>query len=90
MNLELKIPEEFYNKFGKSLQVIYSEAVEQARRDMAISKEYLTFPEAMAMFDISRATLNAWTGKGLSMYQIEGKRYVRRSEVENWINKHKI
>ena len=90
MSLELKIPEEFYNEFGKSLQVIYSEAVEQARRDMAISKEYLTFPEAMTMFDVSRSTLNAWIFKGLDMYQLEGKRYVRRSEVETWISKHKI
>ena len=90
MGLELKIPEEFYKEFGKSLQVVYNEAIEQARRDMAIVKEYLSVPEAMSLFDVSRATLNAWIEQGLNLYQISGKRYVRKSEVEDWINKHKI
>ncbi|MRI80718.1 hypothetical protein GIY11_01550 [Aerococcaceae bacterium DSM 109653] len=53
-------------------------------------KEYLTIPEALIWFNISRPTLNSWFSLGLSTYRIQSKNYVRKSECEAFIEKNKI
>lgn len=72
-----------------SLRDLYSEAMEQAQRDFGITKEYLTFNEVMKYLSVSRNTLTLWIEKGLAVIQIEGKKYIAKSDLRTFMDKHK-
>ncbi len=69
---------------------VYIEALEQARRDSAITKEFLTFEEAADYINASKATLTKWLEYGLNVYQIGNKRYIKKSELHEFIERHQL
>lgn len=84
------LSENFKTDFTKSVRELYMQAIEQARRDMSITKEYLTVPETMKYMQISRNTLNKWLVEGLNIYRIENKQYIKKAELHKFIDKHQI
>ena len=51
---------------------------------------FLTPSEVVGSYlNITRPTLNNWISKGLSIYEIEGKKFIKRDELDAFIIKHK-
>lgn len=89
--MQLKLDENFLEELTSTIQSLYRETLELAKRDAGIDKEYLSIPEALKYIDVSRNTFtNNFIDKGLSVYQIEGKTYVKKSEINAFIGSHKI
>lgn len=84
------LSDSFKADFTNSVKNLYLEALEQARRDMSITKEYLTVIETMEYMQISRSTLNKWLLEGLSIYRIDNKQYIKKSELHNFIEQHQV
>ncbi|NLJ70692.1 MAG: helix-turn-helix domain-containing protein [Clostridiaceae bacterium] len=84
------LSDSFKADFTNSVKNLYLEALEQARRDMSITKEYLTVIETMEYMQISRSTLNKWLLEGLSIYRIDNKQYIKKSELHNFIDQHQV
>ena len=80
----------FKTDFTNSVKNLYLEALEQARRDMSITKEYLTVQETMKYMEISRNTLNKWLLEGLNIYRIDNKQYIKKSDLHNFIDQHQV
>lgn len=91
MSLRLELPEEFINSLQKSVEVVYSNAIETARRDVGIIREYLTIDEACELMSISRNTLiRQYLEKGLPKYVIGNRQYVKREELNEFVEKHEV
>lgn len=91
MNLKLQMPEEFAEELNKNIQLVYEEAIETARRDVGVIREYLNIQEVCKMLGISRNTLtNNYFEKGLPKYKIESKIFVKKTELNDFISKHQI
>lgn len=90
MALELQLPKEFEVELFHSLKGIYKLAIEESKRDLGIIKEFLTLPEAMKFFNISRGTINSWIEDGVPVYIVGNKRYVKRTEINDYIESHRI
>lgn len=84
------LSDKFETEFYDSVKDIYLEALAQARRDMNITKEFLSLPETLKYLNISRNTLNKWLEKGLNIYRIENKQFIKKSEIHEFIEKHQI
>lgn len=91
MSLQLELPEGFYDAINASLQEVYRDAIEQARRDSAVTREFLSIPEVAKELGISRNTLtDNFISKGLPLYRIEGKQWIKRKELYDFINQHRV
>lgn len=89
--MQLKLDDDFLNQLTKNIRLIYKEAVEVARRDAGIDKKYLNIPEALEYTGVSRNTFTKnFIDGGLPTYQVEGKTYVKKSEINEFIESHKI
>ena len=89
--MQLKLDDNFLQQLTDNINALYKQTVEQARRDVGMSKEYLTIPQALKYIDVSRGTLNNnFINKGLPTYVIEGKTYLKRSEINDFIASHKV
>lgn len=87
----MNLPEEFSEELSKSVQTIYREAIQQAQKDLGAIKEYLSIEEAMKLLQISRNSLTRnYFEHGLPKYKIGNKIYVKRSELSNFIQQHRI
>jgi len=84
------LSDEFKTDLFTGIKAVYSEAMEQARRDFAITKELMTPQEVQAYVSISNGTLTKWIEKGLPIYQIDQKRYIKKSELHDFILQHQI
>lgn len=91
MSLRLELPEEFIDSLQKSVEHVYSDAIETARRDIGIIREYLTIEEACKLMSISRNTLvRQYLERGLPKYVIGNRQYVKREELNEFIKKHEV
>lgn len=89
--MQLKLDDNFLEELTTNIRSLYQETIEVARRDAGISKDYLSIPEAMKYIGVSRNTLtNNFINKGLSTYTIEGKTWVKKSEINEFIASHKV
>lgn len=89
-NVSIELPESFDNAIEKHLYAIATATIEQVRKDMSITKEYLSFNEVTSnVLDVSRGTLEKWIETGLPVYKIDAKRYFKRADLYNFIEKHK-
>lgn len=88
--LTFELPKEFEAEIKKALQAVYLEAMEQARRDATITKDYLSYNEVIKVtLDVSRGTLDKWITLGLPVYAIDGKKYFKRQDLYNFIERYK-
>ena len=84
------LSDSFKEEFTNSVKDLYLQALEQARRDMSITKEYLTIGETMDYMQVSRNTLNKWLLDGLCIYRIDNKQYIKKSDLHSFIDQHQI
>ena len=88
--LSLQIPEEFNMELSASLRTLYRQAIDQAKKDAAMMRDFLTINEIMEYFlEVSRGTLKRWIADGLPTYQIEGKLYIKKAELYAYIETHR-
>ena len=88
--LSLQIPEEFNQELSASLRTIYRQAIDQARQDAGMMRDFLTINEITESFlEVSRGTLKNWIANGLPTYQVEGKLYIKKAELYAYIEKHR-
>ena len=80
----------FENFFREATLKGYQQGFEQAQRDANINNEYLSFGQASEFVSISRNTLSKWIELGLPTYVIDGKKIIRRSELKQFIEEHRI
>ena len=80
----------FENFFREATLKGYQQGFEQAQRDANINKEYLSFGQATEFVSISRNTMSKWIDLGLPTYVIDGKKIIKRSELQQFIENHKM
>lgn len=91
MSIQLELPESFKEELQRSLEEVYKVSIETARRDVGISREYLSVNETCKMLGISRNTLTTnYIEKGLPQYKIGNKIYIKKKELEKFISQHQI
>ncbi|MDK6804243.1 helix-turn-helix domain-containing protein [Aerococcus sp. UMB7834] len=88
--LQFELPDQFQTELTNSLRTVYREAIEQAQRDCAVTRELLTTDEASEMYSVSRNTITEkWhKEKGLPLYKVGNKLYVDRKEMNDFIKAH--
>ena len=91
MSIQLELPESFKEELQRSLEEVYKVSIETARRDVGISREYLSVNETCKMLGISRNTLvTNYIEKGLPQYKVGNKIYIKKQELSKFISKHQI
>jgi len=91
MSLQLELPPEFKETLEQSIKEAYDEAIEQARRDVGVIREYLSVKEVCKLMNISRNTLtDNYFAKGLEKYKIGNKIFIKKSELNEFISKHQV
>lgn len=90
MGIQLNLPKEFTEILENQVQSIYLEALNTARNDIGAIREYLSIEEVCKLMHISRNTLKNWIELGLPRYQIEGKQFIKRTELNNFISQHQV
>lgn len=91
MNLQLQMPKEFADELSKSVQSIYTSAIETARRDVGVIREYLSIDEVCELLGVSRNTLtNNFIEEGLPKYKIGNRQFIKKSELHEFISQHQI
>ncbi len=90
MPLELTLNEEVAEVLNASIREAYQEALEVARRDGGL-KEYYSIKEACAYLGVSRNTLtNNYIERGLPTYRVGNAIYVKRTEINNFLESHRV
>lgn len=79
---------EYKEALEQEIYKAYRHAMEEAKRDFAITKEWLMFTEIKELFMISTNTLNSWIEKGLPVASIGNKRYINRNRMNEFLEKH--
>lgn len=91
MPIQVEFSEEMQDAINNSIKSIYFEAMEEAKRDAGLNKEFLTIHEVMERYSLSRNTLtNNFIERGLPIYKINNKQYIKRSEMNQFIEQHQI
>lgn len=91
MGLQLELPPAFYTGLQSELKDVYAQAISEAKRDIGYAKEYLTTKEACELASVSTNTFtNNFVQKGLPVYQIGNKQYIKKKELNEFISQHRI
>lgn len=90
MGIQLSLPNEFNELLEEHVQTIYKQAIQTARNDIGVIREYLSIEEVCELMGISRNTLGNWLSSGLPKYKINNKQYIKRTELNRFISKHQI
>jgi len=91
MPLQIKLDDNLEDEFRQSIQEIYKTAIDEARRDVGLLKEFLTVQEASELIQVSKSTfIRNFIDEGLDVYKIETKTFVKKSELNQFIENHKI
>ena len=91
MNFSFELPPEFKEELSKQIYGTYQQALDQARRDAAITKEFLTVTEARKYLDMANNTfVTHVVDKGIPIFMIGSKRYVKRSDLVKFVEAHQI
>lgn len=84
--VEEKVLEE---KINKIVQEAYVKGIQYAQEELE-SKEYLSYKDVREIYNISRNTINKWVELGLPMYKIDKLQFIKRSEINNFIDSHQV
>ncbi|WCG38540.1 helix-turn-helix domain-containing protein [Aerococcus urinaeequi] len=91
MSLQLELPPAFFDSLKNELKDVYAEAMAEAKRDIGFMKEFLTIKEACEYATVSNNTFtNNFIAEGLPTFKIGQKIYVRKSDINDFISRHKI
>lgn len=91
MALQFELSDDMTEEIMNNINTLYQTTLEQARRDAGVLKEFLTIPEALKYMNISRNTFTENVLKqGLPQYTIGSKVYVKRSELNKFIEERRI
>jgi len=91
MTMQLELPPEFKEILEQSIEEVYHRAIEQARRDVGVIREYLSVKETCKILNITRNTLHTnYIEQGLQKYKIGNKIFIKKSELHEFINKHQV
>lgn len=89
-SVNIELPTTFDEALYKHVTAIANEAIEQVRKDMTITKDFLSYNEVTKnVLDVSRGTLMKWISLGLPVYQIDGKQFFKRKDLYNFIETYK-
>ena len=88
--LTFELPQNFQKELYTSLKALYNDVVSQGRLDACITKEYLTSKEVKDYYvSVSAPTLKQWENLGLPVYQIQGKQFYKKSDIDKFIQRYK-
>lgn len=88
--LTFELSQNFEKELYTSLKTLYDDVVSQGRLDACITKEYLTSKEVNDFYvSVSAPTLKQWENLGLPVYQIQGKQYYKKSDIDSFLQKYK-
>lgn len=80
----------FRAEFTPIAKRLFRETLDQAKQEAGTIREYLSLKEVTELhLDISAGTLNKWIGLGLPVYTIEGKKFIKKSDLYEFIEAHK-
>ncbi|MDO4679739.1 MAG: helix-turn-helix domain-containing protein [Aerococcus sp.] len=69
---------------------VYRQTAKEARRDILNFKDWYTFKEVSKLLNVSAGTLNKWIGYGLPYSKIDAKKYISRTELYKFLERHKV
>ncbi|KAA9301934.1 MULTISPECIES: helix-turn-helix domain-containing protein [Aerococcus] len=88
--LQFELPKDFNDQLKASLIYLYRDAMEEAKRDCAVTREMLTIDEACSMYNTSRNTITEKWHKemGLPLSKLGNKIYIERKVLNDFIRAH--
>lgn len=88
--LTLELPKEFSTELHSMLKAVYKAAVAEGRQEASITKDYLTSKEVNELYvSVSAPTLKQWENLGLPVYQVQGKQYYKKSDIDTFLQQYK-
>ena len=90
MSLKLELTPEVEESLKRSIEEVYRKTIEQAHRDYGVITEYLSIEQVCSMMKISRNTLSDWLEAGLPKYVLNRKHYIKKTELNKFIDSHQI
>ena len=88
--LAFELPQNFQKELYTSLKALYNDVISQGRLDACITREYLTSKEVADYYvSVSAPTLKQWENLGLPVYQIQGKQFYKKSDIDKFIQQYK-
>lgn len=88
--ISLSLPNEFTELLEEQVQTVYMQAIQTARQDVGVIREYLSIEEVCELMDVSRNTLGNWLADGLPKYRIGNKQYIKRKELNEFISMYQV
>lgn len=85
-NISFPIPAETENQIKDMLTSMARQVIQEVTTNEITGKEYLTYKEACQMLGIAHNTLTSWRAKGLRTIVIDGKKFVSKSTLYNFLN----
>jgi len=88
MNRSLQIPitEGFEEDIRSLFRTIGRETLEELKKDTVKAKEFMNMQETCKYMGISNPTLNQWINeKKLPVIAIEGKKFISKNTLHEWI-----
>lgn len=79
---------EYREALKKDVLMVYRQAMEDARRDYGVTREWLTFEEVQNLMQISSGTLANWRKEGLPFAKIGTKYFINKKQLNTFIADH--
>lgn len=75
---------------GGQLIGLVKDAIGRIEKEYRIKAEYLSKGDACTVAGVARPTLESWLRKGLPVSKIEGCYLIKRTDLDDFIEAHKI
>lgn len=85
-NISIPVPPETENAIRDMLTTMARQVIQEVTTNEITGKEYLTYKEACQMLGIAHNTLTAWRSKGLKTIVIDGKKFVSKTTLYDFLN----
>lgn len=84
-------PTELVNQLRETIEQVFTAHLNQQPTKTTAPAEYLTTAQVCELLQVNASTLHRWRKKNvLTAYQIEGKVFFKRSQIEEYINNNKL
>lgn len=84
--VKITLSDEQTKELSATIYTIFSNQIEQVRKDTSLNKRYLTKKETCQYLHIANNTLDKWVNQGLPKIVIEGVVRFDKEAVDQWLH----
>ncbi|WP_181451992.1 helix-turn-helix domain-containing protein [Dolosigranulum pigrum] len=89
--MQITLDKDIKAEFMQDVRKAYSDAIDQARRDVGMVKDIYNLNECCELLGISKNTFTSnYLEQGLPFYKIERSTYVKKKELYEFIEQYRV